>query len=119
ATWKPSLGRHFVDSSRIFLSSGYSHSSATNLRVCSGGWYFSFSTKIGPRIESSSRLTPSGACVAKKSRCSFEKRLCIGGSPPTPTGPTAPTPRGPFIDPEHTNPPGNRAHSAPQLGRRR
>ena len=81
ATWKASDGAHFVDSSRIRVPSGYSQSSTTILRANPGGEDFSFSTKTGPRSVRSSRPMPSGACAAKKARCSLENSLRSGAAP--------------------------------------
>ena len=50
-------------------------------RPSSFGAKFCFSTKIGPRIERSSRDSPSGAWAAKNARCSFEKSFLIARFP--------------------------------------
>ena len=56
---------------------------ATSRRSKPSGEDFSLRTKIGPRIERSSSAIPSGACSAKKARCSFENSLRSGRSPAT------------------------------------
>jgi hypothetical protein len=82
ATWKASFVAHLVESSRIREPSGYSHISVTSRRPRSPV-DFSFSWKIGPCTDRSSRVTPSGACSAKKARCALENSLRTGRSPLT------------------------------------
>ena len=60
----------------------------------------------------SSSAMPCGACVEKKSRCSFENNLRIGRSPAS-TPRTACGPHCALSDAEHTNPPGMASTSTP------
>ena len=64
ATWNASEGWAFVDSSTICDPSGYSHSSPTSRRANPFGLIFSLRIGIGPRTESWSSSSPSGAWVA-------------------------------------------------------
>src|SRR5262249_22007583 len=64
ATWNASAGAHFVDSSRMRVPSGYSHSSTTILRARSPGVPLILTTKMGPSSDRSSSAMPSGACSA-------------------------------------------------------
>src|SRR5215211_7475714 len=117
ATWKASPVGHLVESSRMREPSGYSHISVTSRRPRSPV-DFSFSTKIGPSTDRSSRLTPSGACSAKKARCALENSLRTGRSPVT-AAVTASGATSPLRDAEQTKPPGIASTSTKKPGVRR
>src|SRR5918994_6696016 len=77
ATWNASSGRALVDSSTICDPSGYIHSSPTSFRPKPSGVTLTLMIGIGPKVESESSSTPSGACASKNARCCFEKSFRI------------------------------------------
>jgi hypothetical protein len=101
ATMSASSGEAFVESSRMRAPSGYSHISTTMRRRNVADGSLSLSTKMGPRTDRSSMVSPSGAWVRKNARWSDENSLLSRFSPETLFS-TAAGRTVPFRDAEHT-----------------